>query len=107
MRCWLGFFGHTHIAAYYRRPLAGIYSSGKAASIGRSVDWATDEMLLLNPGSVGQPRDGDSRASFAVYVPEDRRIEIRRVAYDVDRTQEKIRQAGLPTFFAERLGIGR
>jgi len=55
---------------------------------------------------VGQPRDADPRAAYAVYSPEERTVELRRVAYDVDRAAAKIRAAGLPDFLAARLHEG-
>jgi diadenosine tetraphosphatase ApaH/serine/threonine PP2A family protein phosphatase len=61
---------------------------------------------LVNPGSVGQPRDGDPRASCAVIDDGARRIAIHRVAYDVASAQRKIRAAGLPEFLADRLAAG-
>jgi diadenosine tetraphosphatase ApaH/serine/threonine PP2A family protein phosphatase len=103
----LGFFGHTHLAAYYRRDDASNYASGKAASIGRVITLDENERLLVNPGSVGQPRDGDPRASYAVYSADEGRIEIRRTAYEVGRAQEKIRRTSLPSYFADRLALGR
>lgn len=63
--------------------------------------------LILNPGSVGQPRDGDPRASFAVYDSEDDSCVIRRVKYDVEGAYEAILSRGLPEFLAERLFFGR
>jgi len=64
--------------------------------------------MLANPGSVGQPRDGDPRASFAILTIQDNKLsfEIRRVEYDVDSVASKIVQASLPNFLAERLYIG-
>ena len=64
--------------------------------------------MLGNPGSVGQPRDGDPRSSFATLTISDGRFsfDIKRVEYDVDPVAEKILQAGLPEFLAERLYIG-
>ena len=62
---------------------------------------------ILNPGSVGQPRDGDPRASFAVLDDGERVARFARVTYDVDTAQRKIRAAGLPEFLAERLAVGR
>lgn len=64
--------------------------------------------MLGNPGSVGQPRDGDRRASFAILTISDGRIsfDIKRVEYDVDSVAEKIIRVGLPEFLAERLYIG-
>jgi diadenosine tetraphosphatase ApaH/serine/threonine PP2A family protein phosphatase len=61
---------------------------------------------LLNPGSVGQPRDGDPRAAWLMLDLEAGRASFRRVAYDVVRTQEEIRERGLPDALAERLAHG-
>jgi len=65
-------------------------------------------MLLGNPGSVGQPRDGDPRASFAVLTvsESDLRFEITRVEYDIDSVAGKIEKTSLPRFLAERLYLG-
>jgi len=70
--------------------------------------YAFDSKIIGNPGSVGQPRDGDSRASFAILSVVEERIsfEIKRVDYNVDRVSEKIIQAGLPRFLADRLYSG-
>ncbi|UCE45938.1 MAG: metallophosphoesterase family protein [Methanobacteriota archaeon] len=62
---------------------------------------------VINPGSVGQPRDGDSRASFAVLDTKSRRCDICRVEYDIAAEAEAILNAGLPAVLAERLQIGR
>ena len=62
--------------------------------------------FLVNPGSVGQPRDGDSRASWGVLDLARRRFEVRRVAYDIDRVAGEIRKAGLPHELADRLYSG-
>jgi len=61
---------------------------------------------IVNPGGVGQPRDGDPRAAFMIYDSE-RGFEFYRVAYDFEKTQEKIIKAGLPQFLATRLQYGR
>ena len=67
------------------------------------------DALLLNPGSVGQPRDGDPRACYAIVDIEEGRIKphIYRVTYDIERTREKMRRLGLPESLAARLGLGR
>ncbi len=62
---------------------------------------------IVNPGSVGQPRDGDPRASCAVIDTARRRVTLHRVSYDIKRAQQKIRHAGLPEFLAARLAVGR
>ncbi len=63
--------------------------------------------LVVNPGSVGQPRDGDPRASYATLDLENLDAEIHRVEYDVERVQEAVREEGLPETLAERLEHGR
>lgn len=62
--------------------------------------------LLLNPGSVGQPRDGDWRAAFAIFDDDDLRWTWYRLAYDVSKTQRSILRAGLPERLATRLRYG-
>jgi diadenosine tetraphosphatase ApaH/serine/threonine PP2A family protein phosphatase len=62
---------------------------------------------FINAGSVGQPRDGDWRASYAVYDPAGPTVSIRRLEYDIATTQQKIRDAGLPEMLATRLVAGK
>jgi diadenosine tetraphosphatase ApaH/serine/threonine PP2A family protein phosphatase len=62
--------------------------------------------LVLNPGSVGQPRDGDPRASALVYEPQSHRVAAVRVPYDVGAVQERMLRAGLPRRLAARLSYG-
>ena len=62
--------------------------------------------LILNPGSVGQPRDGDPRASYAIYYSEDGMFKLHRVEYDIVPVQERILKAGLPARLAIRLEHG-
>lgn len=78
--------GHTHVPMFFKD--------------GRKI--------LLNPGSVGQPRDGDRRASYMILDLDGDRImhKFRRVQYDVEKTSAKILDAGLPRFLAERLSLG-
>ena len=64
------------------------------------------EGIVVNPGSVGQPRDGDPRAAYAVVDLEARTVETHRVAYDVETVQEAVREAGLPDRIATRLARG-
>ncbi|MDA4121455.1 MAG: metallophosphatase family protein [Thaumarchaeota archaeon] len=70
--------------------------------------WKERSGSVFNPGSVGQPRDGDRRASFAIVSSLDGsvEVEVRRVEYDYDGAASKIRAAGLPEFFADRLYSG-
>jgi diadenosine tetraphosphatase ApaH/serine/threonine PP2A family protein phosphatase len=62
---------------------------------------------LLNPGSIGQPRDGDPRAGFAIADLEHHIVEFWRVPYDVSAVQERMRAARLPEALAQRLSLGR
>lgn len=97
----VGFFGHTHVRAVLS------YSRGAV-----SVEFSSDLQLaeknhyLINPGSVGQPRDGDPRASFLVYDSDEHRVIFSRVEYDIQACQDKIIRAGLPSGLAERLVSG-
>ncbi len=104
----VSFFGHTHVQGGFLchrngvKRLAGI----RADSDRETLELEPDVYYLINPGSVGQPRDGDPRAAYAVYEPEQRLVTYRRVAYDVASAQKKIRAAGLPDLLALRLEAG-
>ena len=63
--------------------------------------------LVVNPGAVGQPRDGDPRASFAILDTTDMTCEVHRVSYDVEGASEAVLSAGLPMVLAQRLSVGR
>ena len=98
----LCFVGHSH------RP--GVWSMG---SSGPAHDpWASEIPLergrryIVNVGSVGQPRDHDPRAAYAVWDVDDRRVNIRRVSYNVATARQKIMAARLPRFLADRLTVG-
>lgn len=97
----LCFFGHTHCQ--------GIFSEEGPQAPGADGHFRLEEgkLFFVNPGSVGQPRDGDARAAFAIYDTDLRDVELIRVEYDKKTTAEKISQAGLPMFLAERLMMGR
>jgi predicted phosphodiesterase len=98
----LTFFGHTHRQGGFRMARRSVAFFPAA----RRVEIEPKYFYLVNPGSVGQPRDGDPRAAYALYSPEERAVEFCRVAYDVDRAAAKIRAAGLPDFLAARLHEG-
>lgn len=70
--------------------------------------WSEGQRVVFNPGSVGQPRDGDWRASYALLSVDGSafKVELRRVEYDVEKAASKVRAAGLPVSFAERLLTG-
>jgi predicted phosphodiesterase len=98
----LTFFGHTHLqGGFLLAP-----RSAKRILPDRVLQLEPDYYYLINPGSVGQPRDGDSRAAYALYSPEDRTVEFRRVPYDIGKAASKILQASLPESLAMRLFEG-
>lgn len=66
----------------------------------------TEEKVLINVGSVGQPRDGDSRSSCAIYDTNTRVFELFRIPYDIKVTQQKMRNAGMPELLIDRLAMG-
>ncbi|HEY3422886.1 MAG TPA: metallophosphoesterase family protein, partial [Methanocellaceae archaeon] len=65
------------------------------------------DRIVLNPGSVGQPRDGDNKASYALYDTVTQAFEVHRVNYDYKKVQSFILESGLPEIMAERLAYGR
>lgn len=79
------FVGHTHIPMIFK----------------------DDTRRIINPGSVGQPRDGDWRASWGLFDDENLTFEFRRVEYPIEKTQEKMRKLKLPEFLIQRLSLGR
>jgi len=95
--------GHSHVALHVQ--LAGDGFMGGLSPAGTEVELA-DARTLLNPGSVGQPRDGDPRAAYLLLDLDARTASFRRVEYDVARTQAEIREAGLPEMLAARLQVG-
>lgn len=99
----LTFFGHTHRQGGF---LLARQGAGYVDPL-RPLEIEPDYFYLVNPGSVGQPRDGDPRAAYALYWPVERVVEFHRVAYDIGRAAEKIRAAGLPEFLAARLFEGK
>ena len=106
-RTLVSFVGHSHVPAIYiERPemrpneLEMLYQSEMFTST-KGAD-----RILVNVGSVGQPRDEDPRAAYAIYDTERQEIAIRRVPYDIRATQAKIRQQGLPDVLADRLALG-
>jgi diadenosine tetraphosphatase ApaH/serine/threonine PP2A family protein phosphatase len=100
-------FGHTHLPVVFRRTGAvydGFLPEGRADT---SLALAPGVRYIVNPGSVGQPRDGDPRAAFAVYDSSGPELVLRRVHYAVDAAQRRILGAGLPASLANRLAVGR
>jgi diadenosine tetraphosphatase ApaH/serine/threonine PP2A family protein phosphatase len=77
------------------------------AAAGEVVPLEENKRLILNPGSVGQPRDGDPRAAYAIWDSRARTVTMHRVEYDIRATQKLMSEAGLPRWLIERLPAGR
>jgi diadenosine tetraphosphatase ApaH/serine/threonine PP2A family protein phosphatase len=95
-----GFVGHSHL------PLVFVDRDG-GEFVGDDALALDGPRLVANPGSVGQPRDGDPRAAYAIVDTDARRMSLHRVDYDIEDAQRKILEAGLPQFLAVRLAAGR
>jgi predicted phosphodiesterase len=106
------FFGHTHIqGAFQTRDGRVADLQPEYATVGKNETWELQLEIgttyLVNPGSVGQPRDGDWRAAFAVFDSETQLVTFCRAAYDLRSAQDKIFAANLPARLATRLAAGR
>jgi predicted phosphodiesterase len=100
-------FGHTHLPVVFEQSastLDGFIPDEHGETL---VELAPDTWYLVNVGSVGQPRDGDPRAAFAIYDDGAKTLLMLRVPYDVPSAQRRILAAGLPASLANRLAIGR
>jgi len=95
------FLGHSHV------PITFFDDDPISYFMEPEIPLSESEKLLVNVGSVGQPRDQDPRAAYAVYDTDEQIIWIKRLEYDVQSVAEQILQAGLPTMNAERLAHGR
>jgi diadenosine tetraphosphatase ApaH/serine/threonine PP2A family protein phosphatase len=100
------FCGHVHVPALYCQSSAGKMTSHFPVT-GVSVPLFSQRKWLAVLGAVGQPRDGNPAAAFAVYDAETRALTYHRAAYDTDSVAQRIRDAGLPESLAARLGRGR
>jgi len=95
------FYGHTHEPVIFR---SGVVVKRQSYD---KLKLTPGTQYMINTGSVGQPRDGDWRAAYAIYQPETMEIELRRIPYDIEAAQRKISEAGLPEDLALRLALGR
>ena len=96
------FHGHTHCPMIYEKSMNGVFridAQDFKLPIGRKY--------FINVDSVGQPRDGDPRATYVIYDPKERTVRFRRLEYDIEAAQERIRLAGLPERLAARLAVGQ
>ena len=103
-----GLVGHTHVPMLViedRNSLEGCQLFRLAD--GERIDLDPNMRIVVNPGSVGQPRDGDPRASYAVYDTEANAITLHRVEYEIAATQKLMTEEGLPLWLIQRLATGR
>ena len=104
------FFGHTHIQggfSYDGARVERVELSSRLAGPLASINLEARTRYLLNPGSIGQPRDGDPRAAFAIADLEKRKVEFWRIAYDISAVQDRMERAGAPEPLILRLAFGR
>ncbi len=98
------FVGHTHLPVVFH-----LHKDKKSTSLyipEPNTTFEIEEHSIVNPGSVGQPRDRDPRAAFALYNPDDHTWTYRRVEYDIQSVQGRMAQAGLPVRHIKRLSVG-
>ena len=106
-RTLVSFVGHSHVPAIYiERPGMRPQDLEVLYEAEISTSTANASKILANVGSVGQPRDEDPRAAYALYDTKLQELSIRRVSYDIRSIQAKIRSVGLPDVLADRLALG-
>lgn len=106
-RTRVAFVGHSHVpAVYFQEEGKSVQNLGY--QIHSEIEGSLEgySRVLVNVGSVGQPRDEDPRAAYCVYDTDTLEVKIGRVTYDVQTAQAKIREAGLPAVLADRLALG-
>lgn len=104
------FFGHTHHQggfSYLDNNLEVLQIRPRANELFAPLRIEADKRYLLNPGSIGQPRDADPRASFAIADLANQTVEFWRVPYEIGKVQSRMRKAGLPEPLVQRLEFGR
>jgi predicted phosphodiesterase len=104
----LAFFGHTHLQGGFalKRNRVAVLARVEAEEHERVIELDPDSLYMINPGSVGQPRDGDPRAAYALYDSERKLVTLRRVEYPIEMTATEIAAAGLPEVLGLRLFHG-
>ncbi len=101
----LTFFGHTHMPTLFATTAEGV-AMAVLDGDGVTIEVEEGRRYLVNPGSVGQPRDRDPRAAYMLYDDQRRRIQLYRVEYPLESAQQRILDAGLPQILAYRLAVG-
>ncbi|HEY1912170.1 MAG TPA: metallophosphoesterase family protein [Vicinamibacterales bacterium] len=100
-------FGHTHYPVTFELSNQSFESVDAGSAPEMLIQMKPGSKYLINPGSVGQPRDGDSRAAYAIVDTNERRVELFRLKYPIAEAQAKVIKAGLPEVLAHRLAVGR
>jgi diadenosine tetraphosphatase ApaH/serine/threonine PP2A family protein phosphatase len=98
------FFGHTHRRALWYRDIRGKVALRPVSPT--KMKLSLEEHYLINPGSVGQPRDGNPEAAYAIFDDQELSVHFKSTPYDIAGAQRRILAAGLPPFLAERLAQG-
>lgn len=99
------FIGHSHQPLFFEQDAKGEVTFDRKPQF--SLILKAGNKYIVNIGSVGQPRDGNPKTSFAFYDTEEHRIDVIRLPYDFSKTQEKMSDVNLPSFLIERLAYGR
>ena len=102
----LAFFGHTHCAEWFVQEDDGELPEQHSRPAGGLCPIDAGRKYLINPGAVGQPRDGNPQAAFGIYDTEARQVQLLRVDYDIAAAQQQMAAAGLPPGMAQRLSLG-
>lgn len=100
------FFGHTHYAEWFAESSDGELPAEYPIPSGGELCTEDGWRYLVNPGAVGQPRDGNEMAAYAIYDSETGEIELRRVQYEIEKTALQMKEAGLPESMYTRLWLG-
>jgi diadenosine tetraphosphatase ApaH/serine/threonine PP2A family protein phosphatase len=100
-------FGHTHVQVGYALDSDQFVLTSADEKRPLTIALSNGSRHLLNPGSVGQPRDGDARAGFAIVDTEKNEVTIYRIEYPISKAQARILEEGLPEVLAQRLALGR
>jgi predicted phosphodiesterase len=96
------FFGHSHVASFFSS--SGITNMSQDPGEQSLVD---GHVYMINPGSIGQPRDGDSKASFLIFHEDESRVKFHRFSYDIESVVMELNKNGLDPFLGERLYLGK
>lgn len=104
------FFGHTHLQGGFTlkdEKVDGLHFKPAAPQLFAPLKIEPGTTYMLNPGSIGQPRDGDTRAAFAIADLDNQTVEFWRVPYDIEAVQKRMQSVGLPEPLILRLSFGR